>query len=223
MQVKLLRAHPGVGVRAGRRHQDHQGRRPPDHRHQPRPRAARSSAGNFREDLFYRLNVVPLHIPPLRERARRHPAAGRALHRQVQRAAEEERARHLRRGDRALLKLHTWPGNIRELENVLERTILFCHRRQHRASATCRPTCAARRTARPRPLPTTQRDRGAGGGGRRRSRAREPTGPTSLKDDGAGRDQPRRARAHRHARSTRPAATSPRRPSCSRSAARACR
>ena len=57
---------------------------------------------------------------------RRHPAARRALHQEVQRAAEEDdhRASPTTRSPRS--RRHTWPGNIRELENVLERTILFC-------------------------------------------------------------------------------------------------
>ena len=53
--------------------------------------------GNFRDDLFYRLNVVPLHDPAAAQAQRRHPAARRALHQEVQRAPEEGDHRHRRR------------------------------------------------------------------------------------------------------------------------------
>jgi two-component system, NtrC family, response regulator AtoC len=80
--------------------------------------------GNFREDLFYRLNVVPLAIPPLRQRADDIPLLVQHII-----AKFNDRLKKSVRGisDEAmrLLKLHSWPGNIRELENVLERTILF--------------------------------------------------------------------------------------------------
>ena len=81
--------------------------------------------GNFREDLFYRLNVVPLAIPPLRQRSDDIPLLVDHII-----AKFNERLKKKVRGisDEAmrLLKLHSWPGNIRELENVLERTILLC-------------------------------------------------------------------------------------------------
>jgi two-component system, NtrC family, response regulator AtoC len=82
-------------------------------------------AGNFREDLYYRLNVVPIDIPPLRER-------GQDIALLVEHIITKfnERLKKSIRGiaPEALAKLerHNWPGNIRELENVLERTILFC-------------------------------------------------------------------------------------------------
>ena len=81
--------------------------------------------GNFREDLYYRLNVVPLDIPPLRDRDEDIPLLVDHII-----AKFNERLKKKVRGisDEAmrLLRGHVWPGNIRELENVLERTILFC-------------------------------------------------------------------------------------------------
>jgi DNA-binding NtrC family response regulator len=81
--------------------------------------------GNFRDDLYYRLNVVPLQIPPLRRRAGDIPPLVRHIMRKF-----NERLKKSVGGisDEALAALenHVWPGNIRELENVLERTILFC-------------------------------------------------------------------------------------------------
>jgi DNA-binding NtrC family response regulator len=80
--------------------------------------------GNFRDDLYYRLNVVPLQIPPLRKRAGDIPLLVSHIIKKF-----NERLRKTISGiaDDALaaLEAHSWPGNIRELENVLERTILF--------------------------------------------------------------------------------------------------
>jgi DNA-binding NtrC family response regulator len=83
------------------------------------------AAGTFREDLFYRLNVVPIHLPPLHERD------GDAL--LLARHFVEKFASRLKKRldglepevDRAILA-YGWPGNIRELENVIERAVLFC-------------------------------------------------------------------------------------------------
>jgi len=81
--------------------------------------------GNFREDLYYRLNVVPLRIPPLRERSADIPRLVRHIiekfNLRLKKAVEGISDEAL-----AVLQCHSWPGNIRELENVLERTILFC-------------------------------------------------------------------------------------------------
>lgn len=83
------------------------------------------ASGTFREDLFYRLNVVPLNIPPLR--SRKGDICLLAEH-----IIDKFRTRLKKEisgiSDEALeaLRNHSWPGNIRELENVLERTILFC-------------------------------------------------------------------------------------------------
>jgi Nif-specific regulatory protein len=91
------------------------------------------AAQAFREDLFYRLNVVPIHLPPLRERRGDIPLLvehfiarfNERLKKQIAGVEEEALAR---------LMAHPWPGNIRELENVLERTILFCEGPTIRAS-----------------------------------------------------------------------------------------
>ena len=81
--------------------------------------------GNFREDLFYRLNVVPLDIPPLRDRDEDIPLLVDHI---ITKFNERLKKRVRGISDEAmrLLRSHGWPGNIRELENVLERTILFC-------------------------------------------------------------------------------------------------
>jgi formate hydrogenlyase transcriptional activator len=77
----------------------------------------------FREDLFYRLNVFPIHVPPLRERPEDVPLL-------VWRFVDEfsktfdRRIDAIPREDMALLQRHTWPGNIRELRNVVERAMI---------------------------------------------------------------------------------------------------
>ena len=77
------------------------------------------SQGLFREDLYYRLNVVPLRLPPLRERAEDIPD----LVRHFLRKAEDEGLPHKTVDNEALdlLRRHRWPGNVRELENLIRR------------------------------------------------------------------------------------------------------
>ncbi len=81
-------------------------------------------AGRFREDLFYRLNVVPIWLPPLRERAADIPELVRHF---VDKYNRRLNKRIQGVEDRALdaLKQYPWPGNIRELENLIERTMVF--------------------------------------------------------------------------------------------------
>jgi two-component system nitrogen regulation response regulator GlnG len=76
--------------------------------------------GLFREDLFYRLNVVPLRLPPLRERAEDVPDLVRHFFRQAE-AREGLQPKHLAPEAMELLKRHPWPGNVRELENLVLR------------------------------------------------------------------------------------------------------
>jgi NtrC-family two-component system response regulator AlgB len=81
--------------------------------------------GRFREDLYYRLNVIALLMPPLRERADDIPAlAQRFL---VNFAKSYKRpAREFSADAMAALKRHPWPGNVRELRNVVERVAILC-------------------------------------------------------------------------------------------------
>ncbi|MBI2897237.1 MAG: sigma-54-dependent Fis family transcriptional regulator [Deltaproteobacteria bacterium] len=81
--------------------------------------------GSFREDLFYRLNVVNIHLPPLRERTGDIPLL---IEHFVRRFNEKlgKKIEGVMPEAMAQLVAHEWPGNIRELENVLERCILFC-------------------------------------------------------------------------------------------------
>jgi DNA-binding NtrC family response regulator len=85
--------------------------------------------GTFRQDLYYRLNVVPLKLPPLRERA--SDVALLAAH-FLARFREENGKRIGGFSDEALrvLAAHGWPGNVRELENVLERAVVLCEEEQ---------------------------------------------------------------------------------------------
>jgi DNA-binding NtrC family response regulator len=81
--------------------------------------------GTFREDLYYRLNVVPINIPPLRERKEDIPFLAQHF---VEKLAPEtgDRVRSLTDGAIAKLMEYHWPGNVRELENVIERSLVMC-------------------------------------------------------------------------------------------------
>ncbi len=82
-------------------------------------------AGTFREDLFYRLNVVAIHLPPLRERKDDVPAlAYHFLKKHSDRIGRP--VRKISPEAMALLVSESWPGNVRELENALERAVVFC-------------------------------------------------------------------------------------------------
>ncbi|MNZ40873.1 Propionate catabolism operon regulatory protein [compost metagenome] len=89
---------------------------------------ARIADGRFREDLFYRLNILRLAVPPLRERAQDIPTLVGAILERLPRAPGAPRldAQALRPLLPYLLR-HRWPGNIRELENIVERAALSAH------------------------------------------------------------------------------------------------
>ncbi len=81
--------------------------------------------GRFRDDLFYRLNVIEIRIPPLRDRREDIPLLAEHF---VQRICGEQRKEPLALSESALQVLmdHDWPGNVRELENAMERAIVTC-------------------------------------------------------------------------------------------------
>jgi two-component system nitrogen regulation response regulator GlnG len=79
--------------------------------------------GLFREDLFYRLNVVPMRLPPLRERIEDIPDLVRHFLRRAE--ADGLPLKRLDTGALEKLKTHTWPGNVRELENLVRRLVVL--------------------------------------------------------------------------------------------------
>ncbi|MEM8836268.1 MAG: sigma-54 dependent transcriptional regulator [Planctomycetota bacterium] len=81
--------------------------------------------GEFRQDLFYRLNVLPVHIPPLRDRA---GDVGRLARHFVERACAREGRETLPLTEEAVgaLAAYPWPGNVRELQNLCERAVVLC-------------------------------------------------------------------------------------------------
>jgi len=81
------------------------------------------SAGDFREDLYYRLNVFPIRLPPLRERREDIPALVWSIIRKRQRAMHRAVTR-VSQSVMDALQRHPWPGNIRQLENVVERALI---------------------------------------------------------------------------------------------------
>ena len=91
-----------------------------------RPLEEDIAAGSFREDLYFRINTVAIHLPPLRERREDIPILAQAF-------LEEfvaERAKPIQGFSDPVLAAfdaYHWPGNVRELRNVVERAVLFCH------------------------------------------------------------------------------------------------
>lgn len=80
-------------------------------------------AGNFREDLYYRLNVIPIHLPPLRERTEDIPALIEHFI-DYYNAENNRSARQVTDRVLHLLENYSWPGNVRELENYIERAVV---------------------------------------------------------------------------------------------------
>jgi len=131
MQVKLLRAIQEKAVRAvGGQHEEKVDVRLLCATH--KDLAAEVAAGRFRQDLYYRLNVIELRVPPLRERREDIPLLAQSiLARQAQASGQDSIA--LSEEAQAKLQSYRFPGNVRELENLLERARLLCDGRQIQA------------------------------------------------------------------------------------------
>jgi DNA-binding NtrC family response regulator len=84
------------------------------------------AAGKFRDDLYFRINVIPIRLPPLRERPEDVPILANAF---LEKYARDNRRDNLRISDEAMDKLcsYAWPGNVRELENAVERVVILTH------------------------------------------------------------------------------------------------
>jgi formate hydrogenlyase transcriptional activator len=83
------------------------------------------AAGTFRQDLFYRLNVFPIQIPSLRERVDDIPVLVEYL---IERYAKKagKKLRNIKKTTLDQFQAYDWPGNIRELQNVIERAVVLC-------------------------------------------------------------------------------------------------
>jgi len=82
-------------------------------------------AGTFRQDLFYRLNVFPIQLPPLRDRIDDIPLLVEYL---IEHYAKKtgKKIKSIKKNTLELLQSYGWPGNIRELQNVVERAVIVC-------------------------------------------------------------------------------------------------
>jgi two-component system response regulator PilR (NtrC family) len=131
--------------------------------------------GRFREDLFYRINVIPIHLPPLRERPEDIPLL--AEHFLAKYAGQLEKpVRSISHEAHELLAMYAWPGNVRELENAIERAValeqtpavlpetLPAHVRSGRPAAVGGRTAAGGPAAVGGPEGPPLREQGASGG-----------------------------------------------------------
>jgi len=87
--------------------------------------SAAIAAGTFRSDLFYRLNVFPIQVPPLRKRKEDIPLLVEYF---VKKFAEKmaKRIRKIEKHTPDICEGYAWPGNIRELQNIVERSVILC-------------------------------------------------------------------------------------------------
>ena len=196
LQVKLLRVLQEETIRRARRHRrtckvdvriiaaTH------------RDLAAEAKAGRFREDLFYRLNVLPIAHPAAARAARGHPAARRPLPRAQQRAPRHAASAGSTPRRASCCSSTRWPGNVRELENAIERAMVLAdgdvidvarsaraHPRGARSRCRCSSRAASSRSRRPRAAIEEILIR----------RALQKTGGNRTRAARAARDQPPRA------------------------------
>ena len=136
-----------------------------------------ASEGRFQEDLYYRLNVIPITLPPLRERREDIPAlVEHFVHKHAQRAGK--RIERIEDGVMPRLQAYDWPGNVRELENTIERAVVLSPGSTLTAlTLTCPAAC------RPAPRPACRRSTCArtSSGPRRKPSARRSTRPRASR------------------------------------------
>src|SRR5439155_27379380 len=85
------------------------------------------ATGRFREDLYYRLNVIALNLPPLRERREDVPLLAQHFLRKYARQTGKD-VKRISPDALAALSAHAWPGNVRQLENAIERAVVLAPR-----------------------------------------------------------------------------------------------
>jgi transcriptional regulator with GAF, ATPase, and Fis domain len=120
------------------------------------------AAGDFRSDLYYRLNVFPIELPPLRDRKEDILALVEVF---VDRYASRARKtiRRISKRTLTLLEEYPWPGNIRELQNVVERSVIMCDSEVFSIDESWLPRNVARGGAASDPFPCRPRTREASG------------------------------------------------------------
>ncbi len=123
-----------------------------------RPLEEEIAAGRFRDDLYFRVNTVTIHLPPLRERREDIPVLAQAFLEEFCR----ERGKQIEGFADAVLEAfdnYAWPGNVRELRNVVERAVLFCNTSRvtlEEMPATLRGWAASTRHVATQPVMTLQ-------------------------------------------------------------------
>ena len=103
--------------------------------------------GRFREDLYYRIHVVPIHLPPLRERAGDIPLLCEYFL-EMHCVANGLPVKRLAADALSVFEEHSWPGNVRELENLIQRLVITVRGEEIRcqepaASTGCHQSCRA--------------------------------------------------------------------------------
>jgi formate hydrogenlyase transcriptional activator len=128
-------------------------------------------AGRFRSDLFYRLNVFPLHLPPLRERRSDIPQlVALCLSRFAKRFGKKVRG--VSQETMESLMSYPWPGNVRELQNVMERAVVLSASSTLRLDKDLVPVCSSEDSLEPAEIPV----------GENRPRAPSPSGLPTLEE-----------------------------------------
>ncbi len=115
--------------------------------------------GKLREDLYYRLNVFAIRLPPLRDRKDDIPLLAHAFIKRVQHAEQPRRSPASPTRRMRLLERYDWPGNVRELRNVIERATIVAKGRAASSRRICRRSPVRHSPSAPRRAPAWRRAR----------------------------------------------------------------